>query len=149
MLVLLPAAIDATAAAGRLGREAKVAFLDDLVRAGSALWFDRTQRSALVLWRSVPDWADAIYRWARACGFEDSVVTVEEMQVGGHGCACAGGVRMCEAGEMSRRWLDAPSLPATVSTPHPTASLPFPAARRGAAADGGVRGGHGAGGPAP
>lgn len=62
-------------------RDAKVLFLDDLVKAGSAIWFDKSQRSALVLWRSIPEWADAIYQWARGCGFEDSVVTVEEMQV--------------------------------------------------------------------
>lgn len=58
----------------------KVLFLDDLVKAGSALWFDKSQRSALVLWRSIPEWADAIYSWARSNGLEDSVVTVDEMQ---------------------------------------------------------------------
>ncbi|PRW58242.1 Vacuolar sorting-associated 25 [Chlorella sorokiniana] len=66
----------------RLSREMKVLFLDDLVKAGSALWFDKSQRSALVLWRSIAEWADAIYTWARANGLEDSVVTVDEMQTG-------------------------------------------------------------------
>lgn len=56
--------------------------LDDLVKQGSALWFDRSQRGALILWRGIPEWAELIYRWARGCGFEDSVVTVDEMQVG-------------------------------------------------------------------
>ncbi|KAL4430744.1 hypothetical protein ABPG75_006000 [Micractinium tetrahymenae] len=66
----------------RLTREFKVLLLDDLVRQGSALWSDRAQRAALVLWRAIPEWAELIYRWARGCGFEDSVVTVDEMQSG-------------------------------------------------------------------
>jgi ESCRT-II complex subunit VPS25 len=73
---------------GRLNREAKVTFLDGLVREGSALWFDKAQRAALILWRSIPEWADVMYGWARGCGFEDSVVTTEEMQVG---CCWAAG----------------------------------------------------------
>lgn len=64
-------------------RDVKVLLLDDLVRQGLALWFDKSQHAALVLWRSVREWADTIYAWARGCGFEGSVVTVEEMQVGG------------------------------------------------------------------
>lgn len=56
--------------------------LDDLVRQGGALWSDKSQRAALVLWRGIKEWADVIYQWARGCGFEDSVVTVDEMQVG-------------------------------------------------------------------
>lgn len=69
-------------AAGRLTRDFKVVLIEDLVRSGNALWFDKSQRAALVLWRTVPEWAAAIHGWARAQGFEDSVVTVEEMQVG-------------------------------------------------------------------
>lgn len=67
--------------AGRLTRDVKVLLLDDLVRQGLALWFDKSQRSALVLWRSVREWGDVIYAWARGCGLEGSVVTVDEMQV--------------------------------------------------------------------
>lgn len=69
--------------AGRLTRDFKVVLIEDLVKSGNALWFDKAQRAALVLWRTVPEWAAAIHAWARAQGFEDSVVTVEEMQVGG------------------------------------------------------------------
>lgn len=72
--------------AGRLPRDFQVLLIDDLVKQGSALWFDRGQRSALILWRGIPEWAELIYRWARGCGFEDSVVTVDEMQVGQGGC---------------------------------------------------------------
>ncbi|EFN59341.1 hypothetical protein CHLNCDRAFT_19023 [Chlorella variabilis] len=66
----------------RLSREFKVLLLDDLVRQGGALWSDKSQRAALVLWRGIKEWADVIYQWARGCGFEDSVVTVDEMQTG-------------------------------------------------------------------
>ncbi|KAL4859553.1 Vacuolar protein sorting-associated protein 25 [Chlorella vulgaris] len=66
----------------RLSREVKVLLLDDLVRQGSAVWLDKGQRSALVMWRSIKEWADVIYAWARGCGFEDTVVTVEELQTG-------------------------------------------------------------------
>ncbi|PSC67362.1 Vacuolar sorting-associated 25 [Micractinium conductrix] len=66
----------------RLSRDVKLQLVDDLVKQGSALWFDRSQRSALVLWRPVAEWADVIYGWARGNGLEDSVVTVEEMQTG-------------------------------------------------------------------
>ena len=67
-------------------------FLDDLVKAGSALWFDKSQRSALVLWRSIAEWADTIYAWARENGLEDSVVTVDEMQASCplHATGCVG-----------------------------------------------------------
>ncbi|KAL4432377.1 hypothetical protein ABPG77_001676 [Micractinium sp. CCAP 211/92] len=68
----------------RLPRDFQVLLIDDLVKQGSALWFDRGQRSALILWRGIPEWAELIYRWARGCGFEDSVVTVDEMQSGMH-----------------------------------------------------------------
>ena len=44
----------------------KVLLLDDLVKAGSALWFDKAQRAALILWRAIPEWADVIYAWAGA-----------------------------------------------------------------------------------
>lgn len=62
--------------------------LDDLVRQGSAVWLDKGQRSALVMWRSIKEWADVIYAWARGCGFEDTVVTVEELQVAVFACCC-------------------------------------------------------------
>lgn len=86
---------DTKPSAGRLTRDMKVLLLDDLVKAGSALWFDKAQRAALVLWRSVSEWADAIYGWARANGLQDSVVTVEEMQASAAGrargtaCCCS------------------------------------------------------------
>ena len=84
--------------AGRLSRDVKLQLVDDLVKQGSALWFDRSQRSALVLWRPVAEWADVIYGWARGNGLEDSVVTVEEMQVGAWRNKCVGVpccIRMC------------------------------------------------------
>ena len=69
--------------AGRLNRDAKLAFLDDLVQHGSGEWLDgKTKRTFLVLWRPLPEWADILYSWAVSNGLKDSVVTVDEMQRG-------------------------------------------------------------------
>lgn len=78
----------------------RVLLLDDLVKAGSALWFDKAQHAALMLWRSVPEWAQLIHAWARDQGLQDSVVTVDEMQA-----SAAGGAARWLCG---MRWQQAP-----------------------------------------
>lgn len=68
--------------AGKLGREARLAILGDLVAAGQALWFDRGQRQALVLWRTIPEWAAAIAAWARGTGMEGAVLSLADLTSG-------------------------------------------------------------------
>lgn len=65
-----------------LSREARVLFIDDLVQQGNALWFDRGQRQALILWKTIPEWAAAIAVWARAAGMDGAVLTLDDMQHG-------------------------------------------------------------------
>ena len=36
--------------------------------AGNGLWLDKQQRQCLVLWKTLPEWAQAIYQWARSLG---------------------------------------------------------------------------------
>jgi hypothetical protein len=51
--------------------------------AGGAEWVDaKAKVSALVLWRSVEQWAEVVAGWARSYGLQDSVMTVEELSSG-------------------------------------------------------------------
>ena len=59
-----------------------MAFIDDLVQQGNALWVDRTQRQAVVLWKTIPEWAATIAAWARATGMEGAVLGLEDMRHG-------------------------------------------------------------------
>ncbi|KAL9264322.1 Vacuolar protein sorting-associated protein 25-like protein [Drosera capensis] len=65
-----------------LSHEARVAFLSALVAEGRAEWMDKGQRKCLVLWHRIQDWADIILRFAKDNGFEDSVMTMEELRTG-------------------------------------------------------------------
>eukprot|EP00879_Flechtneria_rotunda_P003381 GHRR01003609.1.p1 GENE.GHRR01003609.1~~GHRR01003609.1.p1 ORF type:complete len:179 (+),score=55.73 GHRR01003609.1:488-1024(+) len=67
----------------RLPPEAAVAFLDDLVTAGHALWLDpATKTRCLILWRRLPDVAAAISAWAGSYGVSDSVMLLDELTQG-------------------------------------------------------------------
>jgi ESCRT-II complex subunit VPS25 len=78
-----PAIIPTLVSAGRVNRDFRAAILSDLIQRGDAIWLDpKFQRSALVLWRSVPEWGDVIYSWALDTGLKDSVVTLEELSSG-------------------------------------------------------------------
>lgn len=63
----------------RLNAEARAAFLEDMVTAGQALWLDGGRARALVLWRPLAGWADAVAAWARDAGMAGQVVTVDEL----------------------------------------------------------------------
>jgi ESCRT-II complex subunit VPS25 len=81
----------------RLSHEARLAVLEDLVRAGGGAWLDERRppggllalgRDApppggggrvLVLWRSVEEWAEEVAAAAAAAGLRGSVATLEEL----------------------------------------------------------------------
>jgi ESCRT-II complex subunit VPS25 len=80
----------------RLSHEARLAVLEDLVRAGGGAWLDERRppggllalgRAAppggggrvLVLWRSVEEWAEEVAAAAAAAGLRGSVATLEEL----------------------------------------------------------------------
>ncbi|XP_073051935.1 vacuolar protein sorting-associated protein 25-like isoform X2 [Primulina eburnea] len=65
-----------------LSHEAKEAFLSALVSEGRAEWLDKGNRKCLILWHRIQDWADLILRFVKDNGFEDSVMTVEEIRSG-------------------------------------------------------------------
>ncbi|GAB2234551.1 hypothetical protein Droror1_Dr00003806 [Drosera rotundifolia] len=65
-----------------LSHEAREAFLSALVAEGRAEWMDKSRRKCLVLWHRIQDWADIILRFATDNGFEDSVMTIEELRTG-------------------------------------------------------------------
>lgn len=66
----------------KLNREARVSFLDACVQAGHGLWLDKAQRQCLVLWKTLPEWAQTLYQWARSLGLVESVVTLDEISSG-------------------------------------------------------------------
>lgn len=66
----------------RLNSEARTTFLDYLITQGNGQWLDRNKSSLLVLWRKIPEWADAIARWADTYGMRDSVVVVDDLSRG-------------------------------------------------------------------
>lgn len=68
--------------AGSLSNEAREAFLLALVSEGRAEWLDRGHRKCLILWHRIQDWADILLHFVRDNGFEDSVMTVEEIRTG-------------------------------------------------------------------
>ncbi|KAG6791972.1 hypothetical protein POTOM_001108 [Populus tomentosa] len=68
--------------AGSLSNEAREAFLSALVSEGRAEWLDRGHRKCLILWHRIQDWADILLHFVRDNGFEDSVMTVEEIRTG-------------------------------------------------------------------
>ncbi|KAL3610207.1 hypothetical protein D5086_001227, partial [Populus alba] len=65
-----------------LSNEAREAFLSALVSEGRAEWLDRGHRKCLILWHRIQDWADILLHFVRDNGFEDSVMTVEEIRTG-------------------------------------------------------------------
>ncbi|KAB5573825.1 hypothetical protein DKX38_001019 [Salix brachista] len=65
-----------------LSNEAREAFLSALVSEGRAEWLDRGHRKCLILWHRIQDWADILLQFVRDNGFEDSVMTVEEIRTG-------------------------------------------------------------------
>ena len=66
--------------AGSLPADARAAFLADAVAAGQARWLDDAdRRRALVLWRPLAEWADALAAWARSEGHTGAVLTLDEL----------------------------------------------------------------------
>eukprot|EP00878_Enallax_costatus_P021838 GHUV01023146.1.p1 GENE.GHUV01023146.1~~GHUV01023146.1.p1 ORF type:complete len:165 (+),score=22.74 GHUV01023146.1:225-719(+) len=67
----------------RLSFDTAVAFLDDLVASGSALWLDPPHKTrCLILWKRLPDVAAAISDWASTYGVSDSVMLVDDLASG-------------------------------------------------------------------
>lgn len=59
--------------------------IEALVARGGAVWASGKKspsRKALVLWRSIDDWAALLLRWARSLGHDGSVVTLDEVAEG-------------------------------------------------------------------
>ncbi|KAM7267411.1 hypothetical protein ACFE04_009577 [Oxalis oulophora] len=65
-----------------LSHEAREVFLSALVSEGRAEWLDKGHRKCLLLWHRIPEWADLIIRFVKDYGFEDSVMTIEEIRSG-------------------------------------------------------------------
>ncbi|XP_017972291.1 PREDICTED: vacuolar protein sorting-associated protein 25 isoform X1 [Theobroma cacao] len=81
-----------------LSHEAREAFFSALVSEGRAEWLDKGHRKCLILWHRIQDWAGIILNFVKDNGFEDSVMTVEEIRSGiesrgtvlGEGQTCGG-----------------------------------------------------------
>ncbi|KAJ6817916.1 vacuolar protein sorting-associated protein 25 [Iris pallida] len=65
-----------------LSHEARDVFLSALVNEGRAEWMDKNHRKCLILWHRIQDWADHIINFVKENGFEDSVMTVEDIRSG-------------------------------------------------------------------
>ncbi|KAF8379015.1 hypothetical protein HHK36_028442 [Tetracentron sinense] len=65
-----------------LSHEAREAFLSALVSEGRAEWMDKGHKKCLILWLRIQDWADCILHFVKDNGFEESVMTVEEIRSG-------------------------------------------------------------------
>ncbi|KAG1367540.1 hypothetical protein COCNU_14G000080 [Cocos nucifera] len=72
----------ATCREGSLSHEAREVFLNALVAEGHAEWMDKSHRKCLILWRRIQDWAAYILNFVKENGFEDSVMTVEDIRSG-------------------------------------------------------------------
>mmetsp|Transcript_44713 Transcript_44713/g.71777 ORF Transcript_44713/g.71777 Transcript_44713/m.71777 type:complete len:199 (+) Transcript_44713:122-718(+) len=87
----------------KLTRDARRFFVDELVTGGGAAWLeddevsqsardgtgagkggagDPRRRRCLVLWRTIPAWAELMYAWAMEYGYQGQVVTVDEVREG-------------------------------------------------------------------
>ncbi|KAJ8494033.1 hypothetical protein OPV22_015754 [Ensete ventricosum] len=65
-----------------LSHEARQLFLAALVNEGRAEWIDKSHRKCLILWLRIQDWADYILNFVKENGFEDSVMTIEDLRSG-------------------------------------------------------------------
>ncbi|XP_008798647.2 vacuolar protein sorting-associated protein 25-like [Phoenix dactylifera] len=65
-----------------LSHEAREVFLSALVAEGRAEWMDKSHKKCLILWLRIQAWADYILNFVKENGFEDSVMTVEDIQSG-------------------------------------------------------------------
>ncbi|KAJ8628974.1 hypothetical protein MRB53_022297 [Persea americana] len=65
-----------------LSHEAREVFLSALVSEGRAEWIDKGHKKCLILWLRIQDWADCILNFVKENGFEDGVMTVEEIRSG-------------------------------------------------------------------
>ncbi|THU58714.1 hypothetical protein C4D60_Mb03t17330 [Musa balbisiana] len=68
--------------AGSLSHEARQVFLAALVNEGRAEWIDKSHKKCLILWLRIQDWADCILNFVKENGFEDSVMTIEDIRFG-------------------------------------------------------------------
>ena len=51
-------------------------------RAGRAAWLDKEKGRCLILWKTVPEWAEAVGSWVQSCGHQDSVFSLEDLSSG-------------------------------------------------------------------
>ncbi|KAJ0962963.1 hypothetical protein J5N97_028085 [Dioscorea zingiberensis] len=65
-----------------LSHEAKELFLAALVNEGRAEWMDKGHKKCLILWMRIQDWAEYIINFVKENGFEDGVMTVEDIRSG-------------------------------------------------------------------
>ncbi|XP_017698595.2 vacuolar protein sorting-associated protein 25-like [Phoenix dactylifera] len=65
-----------------LSHEARKVFLNALVAEGHAEWMDKSHKKCLILWLRIQDWAAYILNFVKENGFEDSVMTVEDIRSG-------------------------------------------------------------------
>jgi len=66
----------------QLNQEAINTILSAAVTAGRAEWLDTSKQRCIVYWRSLEDWAELLYSFARSTGLSDVVMTVEELSSG-------------------------------------------------------------------
>lgn len=62
-----------------LNKEARITFLQVLVKQGNGLWLSKAQSQCLILWKKMPEWAAALHEWAMSIGLQDSVTSIEEI----------------------------------------------------------------------
>ncbi|XP_068643542.1 vacuolar protein sorting-associated protein 25 [Aristolochia californica] len=65
-----------------LNHEARKVFLSALVSEGRAEWMDKGHKKCLILWQRIEDWANSILHFVKENGFEDNVMTVEDLRSG-------------------------------------------------------------------
>ncbi|KAG6540906.1 hypothetical protein Mapa_017700 [Marchantia paleacea] len=66
----------------KLSHEARELFLGALVTEGKAEWLDKGHRKCLILWRTITDWANLILQFVKENGYEDGVMTLDEIRTG-------------------------------------------------------------------
>ncbi|CAH8574168.1 unnamed protein product [Dicrocoelium dendriticum] len=56
--------------------------LEELHKRGNLEWTDKSHKNARIIWRTIEEWADILFKWARSSGHGNSVCTLYELTDG-------------------------------------------------------------------
>ena len=66
----------------RLDSEAVLQVMKYLHKKGNIEWEDKQQTSCIILWHTLIEWSELIYKWAEQGGYVNTVLTIHELLEG-------------------------------------------------------------------